>query len=393
MVVGHWSLVVGMSTDVSACGHAEPRTCESEARRQRKLAPGVAVSPTRQPRWGAVGPRRQCRKDGGGAALAIARTAVTTLFLLCALAGRASAQDSHLLVITGVGGDDEHTQTFHKWATAMVDAAKKKDGLPDGNMTYLSEKPELDPKRIQGKSTRENVQKAFADLAARARPNDAVFIVLIGHGSFDGRQAAFSMPGPDLTPADFAALLGKLATQRVAFVNTSSSSGAFLPTVAGPGRVIVTATKTGGERNETRFPEFFVEAFGDDSADRDRNGRVSIAEAFDYAKSKVTKAYEQEGHLLTEHAALDEGAAGTGFAASLFLAAPQNALKVDTSDPAMRALADERDAIEREIAALKLMKPSMDEAKYDAQMEKLLTDLALKTKAIRDRQAKKEDHQ
>ena len=306
------------------------------------------------------------------------------------LGGSAFAQESHLLVITGVGGDDEHSQSFHKWATAMIDAAKKKDGLPDSNIIYLSEKPELDPKLIQGKSTKENVQKAFADLAAKARPSDTVLVVLIGHGSFDGRVAAFSMPGPDLTATDFAALLGKLSTQRVAFVNTSSSSGAFLPTVAAPGRVVVTATKTGGERNETRFPEYFVEAFGDESADRDRNGRVSVVEAFDYAKSKVVKAYEQEGHILTEHATLDEGG-GPGLAASLFLAAPQNALKVDTSDPAMRALVEERDKIEREIAALKLMKPSMDEAKYDAQMEKLLTELALKTKAIRDRQSKKED--
>ena len=314
-------------------------------------------------------------------------------FLIVVLSGfssRAAAQESHLLVITGVGGDDEHSQSFHKWATAMIDVAKKKDGLADDNIIYLSEKPELDAKRIKGKSTRENVQQAFTDLAARARPNDTVLIVLIGHGSFDGREAAFNLPLRDLTAADYAALLGKLATQRVAFVNTSSSSGAFLPTVAGPGRVVVTATKTGGERNETRFPEFFVEAFGDESADRDRNGRVSVVEAFDYAKAKVLKAYEQEGHILTEHATLDEGG-GPGLAASLFLTAPQNALKVDTSDPAMRALAEQRDALEREIAALKLMKPSMDEAKYDAQMEKLLTDLALKTKAIRDRQTKKED--
>ncbi len=354
-----------MTSTRGACGHAEPRRCESEAMRRRQAAAGA-------------GPRRQWRRIGG------------LLLILWAFASSAAAQESHLLVITGVGGDDEHSQNFHKWATAMIDAAKKKDGLPDSNIIYLSEKPELDPKHIQGKSTKENVQKAFADLAARARPNDAVLIVLIGHGSFDGRLAAFSMPGPDLNASEFATLLGKLSTQRVAFINTSSSSGAFLPTVAAPGRVVVTATKTGGERNETRFPEFFVEAFNDESADRDRNGRVSVAEAFDFAKAKVVKAYEQEGHILTEHATLDEGG-GPGLAASLFVAAPQTALKVDTSDPAMRALVEQRDALEREIAALKLMKPSMDEAKYDAQMEKLLTDLALKTKAIRDRQAKKED--
>jgi hypothetical protein len=315
---------------------------------------------------------------------------VSWLILVCVGAGRASAQESHLLVITGVAGDEEHSKTFHKWATAMMDAAKKKDGVAEDHITYLSEKPDLDPSHIKARSSRENVEKAFTDIAARARPSDAVFVVLIGHGSFDGRQGAFNLPGPDLTPDDFARLLGKLATQRVAFVNTASSSGAFLPTVAGPGRVVVTATKTGGERNETRFPEYFVEAYGDDTADRDRNGRVSIAEAFEYAKAKVTKAFEQGGYLMTEHATLDEGGAGSGLAASMFLAAPQGTLKVDTSDPAMRALVDQRDGIEKEIAALKLMKPSMDAEQYDARMETLLTNLALKTKEIRDLQAKKD---
>jgi hypothetical protein len=302
---------------------------------------------------------------------------------------RAAAQDTHLVVITGVGGDEEHSQTFHKWATSIIDAAKKKDGVADANITYLSEKPELDASLIKGRSNRDIVGKTLTDLAARARPNEAVVILLIGHGSFDGRQAAFNLPGPDLTPADFSQLLGKFTSQRVAFVNTASSSGAFLPTVAAPGRVVVTATRTGGERNETRFPEYFVEAFNDDAADRDRNGRVSIAEAFDYAKSKVTTAFEQQGLLLSEHATLDDGVNGS-VAASLFLAPAQGALKVDTSDPAVRALAEERDALERQIAALRLMKPSLDAAEYDARMEKLLTELALKTKAIRDRQPKKD---
>ena len=111
-------------------------------------------------------------------------------------------------------------------------------------------------------------------------------------------------------------------------------------------------------------------------------------EAFDYAKARVTKAYEQGGLLLSEHATLEDGVNGS-LASSLFLAQSQTALKVDTSDPAMRALVEERDAIEREVAALRLMKPSMEAAQYDAQMEKLLTGLALKTREIRDRQAKK----
>ncbi len=292
------------------------------------------------------------------------------------------AQQTHLLVITGVPGDEEHAAQLTKWATGFIDAAKKKDAVADANITYLAD----------ARATRDGVQKAFADVAARAKPNDGVVVLLIGHGSFNGTTAAFNVPGPDLTVPEWAALLGKLSAQRVAFVNTTSSSGAFLPGVAAPGRVVVTATKTGGERNETQFPEFFVEAFTDTGADRDRNGHVSIGEAFEYAKTKVVQAFQQKGLLLTEHAVMDEGAGpDSRLAATIFLGTgrSEDALAVDTSDPAMRALVDERNAIEQAVSGLRLRKTSLPEAEYDAQMEKLLTDLALKTKAIRDLQAKK----
>jgi len=310
--------------------------------------------------------------------------------LYCALAAPAAAQDTHVLVITGVSGDDEHAQRFHKWAATIVDAARQRGGVPDANVAYLAEKPELDPARIRGRSTKENVEKAFADIAARARPNDEVFILLIGHGSFDGRQAAFNLPGPDLTSAEYAALLAKLQTERVVFVNTAAASGGFLTALAGPGRTIVTATKTGGERNETRFPSYFVEAFEGDAADADRNGRVSVFEAFEYARTKVAKSYEQEGLILTEHAAIDDGNEGK-FAATLFLESDRTraAATASIADPALRALVEQQRALEDQIAVLKLRRAGMDTAQYDEQMEKLLTDLALKTRAIRELEGKK----
>jgi hypothetical protein len=292
------------------------------------------------------------------------------------------AQQTHLLVVTGVPGDEEHAQQFQTWATSFIDAAKKNDAVAPANITLLADKT----------ATRAGVESAIAAIGARAKPNDAVVVLLIGHGSFNGTTAAFNLMGPDLTVAEWATLLGKLPSQRVAFVNTSSSSGAFLPAIAAPGRVVVTATKTGGERNETQFPAFFVEAFTDNAADRDRNGHVSIGEAFEYAKTKVVQAFQQKGLLLTEHAVLDEGAGpDSRLAATIFLGTGRadDALAVDTSDPAMRALVDQRNELEQQIAALKAKKGAMADASYDEQMEKLLTDLALKTKAIRDLQAKK----
>jgi hypothetical protein len=292
------------------------------------------------------------------------------------------AQQTHLLVITGVPGDEEHAQKFQTWATTFIEAAKKKDAVPDANVTLLVDK----------QATKAGIEKAFADLGAKAKPADAVIVLLLGHGSFNGTTAAFNHFGPDLTVEEWAKLLGRLSSQHVAFVDTTSSSGAFLPTIGAPGRVVITATKTGGERNETQFPEFFVAAYNDPGADRDRNGHVSLAEAFEYAKTKVVQAFQQKGLLLTEHAQMDEGG-GAGLAAQLFLGTgrAESALAVDLSDPTMKKLADEKDAIDQQIAALKLKKNSMDEAQYEAQLEKLLTDLALKTKAIRDLQTKKDD--
>jgi len=120
---------------------------------------------------------------------------LTAALLLSGGAASAAAQDSHLLVITGVSGDEEHAKRFHAWATKLLDAATTTDGVPDANIVYLAEKPDMDAARIRGRSTSENVQKAVADLAAKAHPGDQVVIVLIGHGSFDGSVAAFSMPG------------------------------------------------------------------------------------------------------------------------------------------------------------------------------------------------------
>jgi hypothetical protein len=315
--------------------------------------------------------------------------AALVVFSTIVLAPRsAAAQDTHLVIIVGVGGSEEHSAKFHKWASSILDAAKKR-GVAEANAIYLGERVETDPARIKGRSTKENVTKAFDDLLKRAKTADEIFILLIGHGSFDGRTGAFNIPGPDLTAGDYGVLLDRFKTQRVAFVNTASSSGAFIEPLAGPNRTIVAATKTGGERNETRFAEYMVEALEGEAADRDRNGRVSVLEAFDFAAARTKEAYEKAGNLLSEHATLDDGNQGK-FAATQYLAPRgSRAATTATADPKLRALLEERDKLEEEIAQFRLKKDAMESSAYEAQLEKLLTDLALKTRAIRELEAKK----
>ena len=54
------------------------------------------------------------------------------------------------------------------------------------------------------------------------------------------------------------------------------------------------------------------------------------------------------------------------------------------TDPKLRAMYLERRDLERRIEALKLLKGSMPADRYAAELEKLATDLALKTRQIRE---------
>jgi Peptidase C13 family len=328
---------------------------------------------------------------------------VRCLALFCAvlaLAAPAAAQNVHLLVIVGLAGDPEHAELFQRWASTLVDGATGRLRIAPDHIVYLADQPEKDAKRVTGKSTQQEIQKAFAALTKNAKEDDVVFVVLIGHGTFDGKIAKFNLPGPDMTPGDFAPLLKSLPSKHVVFVNTASSSAPFLEELAGPGRTIVTATRTGAERFATLFGGYFIDALFSDSADADKNRRISVLEAFDAAKLGVARAYEQEGIMLTEHPLLDDSGDGKGatdpkadgkvgrIAAILSLGTPQSA-EAMPADPKMRALYDERRDLERRVEGLKLMKNGMEPARYASELEKLLTELAVKSKEIRDLEGKK----
>ena len=174
--------------------------------------------------------------------------------MMCALvlvsAFPASAQETYLLIVTGIGGEPKYSDSFHEWASSLQTAAEKRGGLPRANITYLGEK-EREGARIDGRSTREGVEQALSRIAAKTRPGDLVAIVLFGHGSALSGESRFSLPGPDMAASDFARLLLPLSAQRVVFVNASSASGDFQKPLQAKNRIVVTATKSGMERNES----------------------------------------------------------------------------------------------------------------------------------------------
>ena len=232
----------------------------------------------------------------------------------------------------------------------------------------------------------------FGDLRKRLTKDDQLLVLLIGHGTpLDGEDAKFNLVGPDLSASEWADLLKGMPGSLV-FVDTTGASFPFLRKIAGRGRVVLTATDSSAQQFETVFPDFFVKAFDDPAADVDKNGRVSLWEAFSYASAGVRQWFDQHGQLPTERPLLDDTGAGIGREAQN--PGPDGAVAQVTyleaegargggGDTTLAALLKRRGDLEAQVGALKARKATMPPEEYEAELEKLLVDLARVSQQIR----------
>ena len=179
---------------------------------------------------------------------------------------RAAAAAAHAttfyLTIAGLGGEPDYEQRFKMWADD-IDGSLKKAGGDANVITLPAPTPRADPRA------------ASPRLAKQAKPDDALVLMLIGHGTFDGADYKFNLPGPDLTGAELASLLDHVPATRQLVVNMTSASGGSIESLRKPNRVVITATKTGTEKNATVFARYWVEALRDPAADTDKNETIS----------------------------------------------------------------------------------------------------------------------
>ena len=309
---------------------------------------------------------------------------------------QASAQEqTHALIVVGLGGNADYRDRFHNQAVALREAFTSKHGMLTEHVTYLGERPESAPEIVIDKSTRDNVLSYLSTIAQQMGSSDRLLVILIGHGTSDQAEARFNITGPDLAPSDLQMALTGFPTQTLALVHTGSASGGFLEPLSGPNRIIITATRTQRERNATEFAQFFVEAITGESADLDKDERVSLLEAYQYAREEVIRFYEDENEILTEHAVLDDNGDGTG-SEEVGLNEPDGSLAAGfqlggisvteeeiNQDPELARLYEERRQIQARITELRVLRDAMQEEAYMAAMEELLVELALKNREIR----------
>jgi len=307
-------------------------------------------------------------------------TRVASLLFLAALSAQAT---TFYVTISGLGGEPDYDQRFKGWANDIDSSLKKAGG--DANVITL-----IAP-------TRDQIRARFEAIAREAKPNDALVVMLIGHGTYDGVEYKFNIPGPDITGIELAGLLDKVPANRQLVMNATSCSGASIEFLRKPNRIVITATRTGTEKNATIFARYWAEALREPSADVDKNESVSALEAYHYAQKKTKEFFDTQKRLATEHAVLEDTGKGSGVSpagngpdpdtgegrlASTFSVVRLGANAAAAKDPAKKALLDQKEQIETAIDELKYQKAGMAADEYKKQLTRLLLELARLQEAI-----------
>jgi len=321
-----------------------------------------------------------------GAAMKASSLAVIALLLMNPVPS--AADQRFALIVSGAAGGAEYVAQYDRWSTqlskTLVEALKFDPAL----VTVLS-----DTSRPADVATAENVRRVIASVASRMTRDDVFFILLMGHGTFDGTDAKFNLVGPDLESADWSALL-KAIPGRIVLVNTSSASFPFLERLSGPRRVVITATDSPAQRYDTVFPEYFIRALTEPSADLDKNDRVSIWEAFAAASAAVRRHYQQRGQLSTEHALLDDNGDGVGnevttpgddgsLASRTYLDESRPGER--PTDEVLLKLLQRKATLEAEVEDLKIRRQFLLPGDYAKEFERLMIELSQVSHDIRQR--------
>ena len=297
------------------------------------------------------------------------------------------------VIISGASGGEAYAKQFAQWTASLRRTLTERLGFAEDRVKVLTETPADGAAATSSSSraTADEVRRAFAALRGAVGPDGALFIFLIGHGTFDGLHAKFNLVGPDLDAGEYRSLIGTLSAQRVVIVNMTSASGEFVKPLSARGRVVVTATRSGQEQNATHFAEHFIEALNATDADADQNGRISVLEAFNYASKLTAQHYQRAGHLATEHALLDDNGDGSGHqtaeggdgAVARTTYFDSLTMAEANANAQTARLLRERTRLEEEIEQLKARKSGMPPSEYEGALEKLFVELAKVNRAVK----------
>lgn len=228
---------------------------------------------------------------------------------------------ARVLILCGLTGDAAHHKLFSQTMTTLVAGLENRCAIgPESVIVLTGDEPaDDDPTWIResARATRESVQNAAAKLKAELGEQDRLWVFVLGHTYYDGRVSWFNLPGPDLHQAEFAKLFEGLACHEQVFVLTTSTSGFWIKSLSARGRVVISATETDWETNETEFPHELVRVMASTDLvtaelDADQDGQFSVFDLYITTVRNLAQSYLGGELLATEHALLDDDGDGRG---------------------------------------------------------------------------------
>lgn len=309
----------------------------------------------------------------------------------------------YVVILGGAAAEKKYEQRFRKWSLTLHDTLTRDYDYSTDHITLLLGKGDPTEPKISGACRQETIEQAIQTLQNKVQPGDQILFFFVGHGTSDEEVAKFNIVGPDITGQRFAEMLDGFLKQDIIVVNTTSSSYLFSTALSKPGRVLISATRGQAEKYDTTFAPFFIDALANHAGDRDKNTRVSIWEAFQYARTLTEKWYSDQGRLPTEHSTLDDNGdalfstdpdptkddgrlAQIAYVDLLKVSLPDGISAGEESETARLLMAQMLD-LERSVLLLRSRKTEMLAKDYKQQLEPLLIALARTTRKLRLLQA------
>jgi len=302
------------------------------------------------------------------------------LGLMSSLVSMATAKPA-VVVVNGAPGEPQYAEQFGEWNEQWRAAAQKADA--DFHVVGDSDEPKT--------SDRDRLQALLTKVCTN--DSEPLWLVLIGHGTYDGRSAKFNLRGADLTADDLSVWL-EACRRPLAIIDCSAASAPFLSRLSKDNRIVITATKSGEEQNFAHFGQYLSAAIADPRTDIDKDGQVSLLEAYLTACRNLEEFYKQQARLPTEHPLLDDNGDKLGTPATWFRgiratqAAQEGAALDGTRAHQMYLIASDRekslpveirkrrDELELGVAKLREEKSKLKEDDYYTRLEKLMLELA-----------------
>lgn len=231
-----------------------------------------------------------------------------------------TAGTKRALILCGLSGDATHHKLFAETVSKLHTGLSQQLGFAAGDVQVLfgdeAQESDAEPIKSARRATREELEKTVAELREKLRPEDTVWILVLGHSHYDGKHSWLNLPGPDIQQTDFAELFADVKAREQVFVITTPTSGFFVKPLSAKGRVVITATEADWETNETEFPHELARMLSEPPPakefDIDQDGRGTLFDLYVTVVRNLAQSYLERELLATEHPLLDDNGDGRG---------------------------------------------------------------------------------